>query len=255
MQTTSASTENKQAEQRITTQPAHSNTSTEADNKATTKATAAAATHYIIPLSSLATHTNRSSAAPLLIPPLYFSLVYADLYRSACPSVRNITFLSRLDLKSIVYLGGRDSAPYDTTDNADSSSESTHHSHPPAGFHSFLQTNNIHLRCFPTETNREPFISIDAHSLQQAIVFVVDKRNQPVLVHCSKGKHRTGCFVGLLRRLAGHSLSSIFAEYRQFLGDSGRDLDRLFIECFDLQACKREIETCIPVEYRSEWIR
>jgi hypothetical protein len=41
---------------------------------------------------------------------------------------------------------------------------------------------------------------------------------RPLLVHCTKGTHRTGCVVGCLRKLEGWSLTPIFDEYRRFAG-------------------------------------
>ncbi|CAN0338469.1 unnamed protein product, partial [Scytosiphon promiscuus] len=34
-----------------------------------------------------------------------------------------------------------------------------------------------------------------------------------MLVHCNKGKHRTGCLIGCFRRTQGWAVSSIFEEY------------------------------------------
>ena len=38
-------------------------------------------------------------------------------------------------------------------------------------------------------------------------------RHHPILIHCQKGNHRTGCLVGCMRRLMNWSLTSIQAEY------------------------------------------
>ena len=35
----------------------------------------------------------------------------------------------------------------------------------------------------------------------EALSILIDKRNHPVLVHCNKGKHRTGCLIGCMRKL------------------------------------------------------
>jgi hypothetical protein len=43
-------------------------------------------------------------SASLLVPPLSFALVCPGVYRSACPSSRNLAFLQGLALKSVVYL-------------------------------------------------------------------------------------------------------------------------------------------------------
>ena len=61
-----------------------------------------------------------------------------------------------------------------------------------------------------------------------------DVRNHPILIHCNKGKHRTGCLVGCLRKVQKWSLIGIFEEYRRFAGTKVRVLDQQFIELFRL---------------------
>lgn len=185
---------------------------------------------YILPLPP-----NGSDNRVVHIPPLSFSLVTPGIFRSACPSGRNYAFLSTLDLRSVVYLC---SGQY-----------------PKAELEHFT-AQQIDVHCFAIEGSREPFVSIDSEALARALLCVVDTRNQPVLVHCTKGKHRTGVLIGVLRRLAGHSLSSAFAEYTQFIGASSasRDLDRLAIETFDVRGFKAKLTEEVPKEFRADWI-
>lgn len=186
---------------------------------------------YLVPLP-----LPPSSAAALLVPPLSFALVVPGVFRSAHPSTRNFPFLAGLALKSILYLG---EGAYPTESRA------------------HFESAGIEVRLCPLGGNREPFVASDFATLSAALLFACDTRNQPVLVHCNKGKHRTGCFVGVLRRLSGFSLASVFQEYRLFLGAASaasRDLDRLMIECFDLKAFKKNIEQQISGEWRADWI-
>ncbi|KAJ3106158.1 tyrosine-protein phosphatase siw14 [Phlyctochytrium planicorne] len=55
-----------------------------------------------------------------------------------------------------------------------------------------------------------------------------------VLIHCNKGKHRTGCLVGCLRKIQHWSFTSIFDEYRRFSHPKSRSMDQQFIELFDI---------------------
>ena len=157
------------------------------------------------------------------------------MYRSACPSPRNFSFLADLSLRSIVYLCA-DAYP----------SENAAH----------FASSGVSVRCFAVEGNHEPFAGVDEQVLQQALLFALDTRNQPVLIHCNKGKHRTGVLVAILRRLAGHSLSSAFAEYRNFLGATfvSRDLDRLCVETHDIDELKKRLYEQVPEECRPDWI-
>ena len=64
---------------------------------------------------------------------------------------------------------------------------------------------------------------------------VLDEKNRPLLIHCNKGKHRTGSVVGCLRKLRGWSLTSIFTEYILFASPKFRWEDQIFIEAFDVE--------------------
>eukprot|EP00002_Diphylleia_rotans_P032494 TRINITY_DN6832_c0_g2_i1.p1 TRINITY_DN6832_c0_g2~~TRINITY_DN6832_c0_g2_i1.p1 ORF type:complete len:100 (+),score=21.88 TRINITY_DN6832_c0_g2_i1:590-889(+) len=81
--------------------------------------------------------------------------------------------------------------------------------------------------------NKEPFVDISEDVIRLALQALLDARNHPVLIHCNKGKHRTGSLVGCLRKVQQWSLTYIFDEYRRFAGTKGRILDQQFIELFD----------------------
>ncbi|KAF0539414.1 putative Acetylcholinesterase [Gigaspora margarita] len=83
----------------------------------------------------------------------------------------------------------------------------------------FLEANNIKLMQFGIAGNKEPFVQ--------------NQRNHPILIHCNKGKHRTGCLVGCLRKLQRWTHTSIFDEYRRFSCPKSRLMDQQFIELFD----------------------
>jgi tyrosine-protein phosphatase SIW14 len=80
--------------------------------------------------------------------------------------------------------------------------------------------------------NKEPFVDIPEDVIRDALEVLLDVRYHPLLIHCNKGKHRTGCLVGCLRKVQRWSLTSIFDEYRRFAGTKVRILDQQFIELF-----------------------
>lgn len=59
-----------------------------------------------------------------------------------------------------------------------------------------------------------------------ALQAVLDRRNHPMLIHCNKGKHRTGCLVGSLRKVQKWAFSSIFDEYIRFSAPKPRMMDQ-----------------------------
>ncbi len=173
------------------------------------------------------------ASPPLLIPPSLFAFVHPGLYRSGFPRPVNFNFLRSLKLRSVVYLGLEDY---------------------PTEQLEFLNREGIELHKFPVKGNCEPFISTDSEQITRALEVILDTRNHPLLIHCNKGKHRTGCLVGLIRRLERISLTSIFSEYQIFLGNSSnsmnnRILDHLFIEMFDLSKIK------IQSKWKPKWLQ
>jgi len=82
--------------------------------------------------------------------------------------------------------------------------------------------------------------SIGVRRVFDLVVPAADEREQSfvangIVVHnCNKGKHRTGCLVGVLRRVLGWSLAAVFEEYRMFSRPKERFGDQQFIECWQM---------------------
>ncbi|XVF31818.1 hypothetical protein REPUB_Repub17cG0026300 [Reevesia pubescens] len=129
-----------------------------------------------------------------LIPPLNFAMVDNGIFRSGFPDSANFSFLQTLNLRSIIYLCPE---PY------------------PEANTEFLKSNGIRLFPFGIESYKEPFVNIPEDTIREALKVVLDVRNHPVLIHCKRGKHRTGCLVGCLRKLQRWCLSSVFDEYQR----------------------------------------
>jgi tyrosine-protein phosphatase SIW14 len=85
--------------------------------------------------------------------------------------------------------------------------------------------------------------------IREALQVLLDVRRHPLLLHCNKGKHRTGCLVGCLRKVQRWSLTSIFDEYRRYAGAKTRDLDQQFIELFQTNCVRYR------VKYKPAWMR
>ncbi|KAJ4730115.1 Tyrosine-protein phosphatase [Melia azedarach] len=140
-----------------------------------------------------------------LIPPLNFSMVDNGIFRSGFPASANFSFLQTLCLRSIMYLCPE---PY-----PDANTE-------------FLKSNGIRLFQFGIEGHKEPFVNIPEDMIREALKVLLDVRNHPVLIHCKRGKHRTGCLVGCLRKLQRWCLSSVFDEYQRFAAAKARVSDQ-----------------------------
>ncbi|CAM9872749.1 unnamed protein product [Ascophyllum nodosum] len=149
-----------------------------------------------------------------LFPPDNFSMVDAGIYRSSFPMKKHFPFLRKLGLRTILTLVVEEL--------------------PPANL-DFVQAHGIRLVQIGVEGNKEPFKYIPLEEVRFAVREMADSKNHPMLVHCNKGKHRTGCLIGCFRKWQGWGLSSIFEEYARFASPKARLVDQRYIELFQLE--------------------
>ncbi|XBI48843.1 hypothetical protein VPH35_112501 [Triticum aestivum] len=97
----------------------------------------------------------------------------------------------------------------------------------------FLGRSGIKLHHFGIQGRKELFVGIPEEMIREALKVILDVRNHPVLIHCKRGKHRTGCVVGCLRKLQKWRLSSVLDEYLHFAAAKARKTDQRFMELFD----------------------
>ncbi|PWN92973.1 protein-tyrosine phosphatase, partial [Acaromyces ingoldii] len=156
-----------------------------------------------------------------LVPPDNFAMVNTYVYRSSFPKKKHFAFLETLGLKSVLTLILEE--------------------YPEPNMR-FLDANGITFFQFGIPGNKEPFVSIPPDKIGAALVTILDRRNHPMLIHCNKGKHRTGCLIGCLRKLQQWSLTTIFDEYRRFSYPKSRSMDQEFIELFDERSVWGQVE-------------
>lgn len=156
-----------------------------------------------------------------LTPPENFAPVINKIYRSSFPQPPNFNFLKTLKLKSVLCL-----IPEEY----------------PKSHEDFFEKEGIQLFQLGMSGNKEPFVKISGDLITEAVKIVINPANQPILIHCNRGKHRTGCLVGVLRRLQRWSLTIIFDEYRKFAAPKERPMDQQFIELYDETEVVRHAE-------------
>jgi len=127
-------------------------------------------------------------AQPILNVMPNFAQVCPGIYRSSFPTKKNFKFLKHLGMRSILTLVLED---YTEANKQ------------------FNKENGIKLLQFGVPGNKEPFVDIPEHHIRSALTELLDERNHPILIHCNKGKHRTGCLVGCLRKLCRWNLCTI----------------------------------------------
>jgi len=149
------------------------------------------------------------------VPPTNFGAVLSGaVFRSQFPLPENFSFIKSLKLKTILTLVPE---PY------------------PKPYVQFLEDNGIKQIRVHVPANKE-VVKIEATTMLQALGVVLDRKNYPLLIHCNKGKHRTGCVVGCFRKVLGDSMDSILNEYHTYAGKKARKLDEEFISGFDERA-------------------
>ncbi|CAL9759491.1 unnamed protein product [Musa acuminata subsp. burmannicoides] len=148
-----------------------------------------------------------------LVRPSNFGIVDRGIYRSGFPAANNFRFLEGLKLRSIVYLCPE---PYPEVNTE------------------FVRSHGIRLFQFAIEGSKEPTVALPKDTIMMALRILLDVRNHPILIHCKKGKHRTGCLVGCFRKLQKWPLSSVFEEYNHYAASKARPSDLAFISNFDV---------------------
>lgn len=170
----------------------------------------------------------------LLTPPENFAPIINTIYRSSFPQPNNFAYLKTLNLKSILCL-----IPEDY----------------PLLQLQFLKQENIQLFQLGMSGNKEPFVKISLELITEAAKIVLKPANHPILIHCNRGKHRTGCLVGVIRRLQNWSLTLIFDEYRKFAAPKERPMDLQFIELYEDEEIVKYAQELdiLPLKWDVEW--
>ncbi|CAN1769641.1 Tyrosine-protein phosphatase DSP3 [Linum perenne] len=169
----------------------------------------------------------------ILVPPTNFSMIDVGIFRSGLPDPSTSPFLQTLNLRSLIYLRPE---PY------------------PQENIEFLANNDITLFQFGINgQTREPYMPED--TIIQALKILMDVKNHPILIHCKRGKHRTGCLVGCFRKLQNWCLSSVKDEYQHFAGMKSRDSDLFFLESFNVESLRQCLYSIIYQYhgYGSKW--
>ena len=146
--------------------------------------------------------------------PVNFGEVAPGIYRSSFPQGTNFEHLSDLKLKTILTLV---SEQY-SNDYLD-----------------FINSQGICHYQIMIPPNKEAFAAIPLESMTKALSLISDTQNHPILVHCNKGKHRTGCVIGCYRKMCDWGMDKVVAEYRNYAGAKARSLDEKYIAAFDQQ--------------------
>lgn len=149
----------------------------------------------------------------MLTPPEAFGTVESGIYRCAAIDPFHFAFLDTLGLRTIVVLNLN---------------------RPPKVVRSYAserQVDLVHMGLRPWRSDNMAEWMVLSHELiMDALSFVLDIRNHPVLV-----LDATNSFIGTLRKAQHWNFSSILSEYRAFSGGKPHYMTELFLELLDIR--------------------
>lgn len=80
--------------------------------------------------------------------------------------------------------------------------------------------------------------AIPLKTMKSILSVVLNKENYPLMLHCNHGKHRTGCVVGVIRKLAGWETSNALDEYKTYAEPKARECDLDYISAFQISTLR-----------------
>ncbi|KAB2574886.1 Protein-tyrosine phosphatase SIW14-like protein [Lasiodiplodia theobromae] len=143
-------------------------------------------------------------------PDNFGTVVDGKIFRSAYPKQENYGYLQSLKLKSILTL----------VDDC------------PESYTKFICENGIRHYRVSIPPNKGQ-VCIPPEAMVQALTVVLNRSNYPLLIHCNKGKHRTGCVVACFEKVLGKSNKQIKEDYHTYAAEKARVLDEQFMDGFD----------------------
>ncbi|KAL4775500.1 tyrosine phosphatase family-domain-containing protein [Aspergillus nidulans var. acristatus] len=154
--------------------------------------------------------------------PENFGEVVKGIYRCAFPQPWNLPALKTLGLRTIITLVDE---PYTQSHEK------------------FLEETGITHHRIPFIANKDPAIKTPERVVNAILRLMLNKSNHPILIHCNKGKHRTGCVTACFRKLQGWDRQDILNEYIRYSRPKQRLLDEVFIDEFDPSALSHLAQT------------
>ncbi|PGH16463.1 hypothetical protein AJ79_01794 [Helicocarpus griseus UAMH5409] len=170
-----------------------------------------------------------------------FAEVVKGVYRSSFPLPVHLDSIARLNLKTIITLVDEEWSP---------------------DYGEFIRKEGITSHVIPILANKTPQVCTPYETIIEVLKIVLDPNNHPLLIHCNKGKHRTGCIVACFRIIQGWSLMAALQEYQKYSTPKSRVLDRIFIEGFDGSAlsdlvdkvgARKWLPTIVPVNGNGDY--
>ncbi|KAH6889459.1 tyrosine phosphatase family-domain-containing protein [Thelonectria olida] len=164
--------------------------------------------------SSMSSRTSEHPPAPVDGRPLNFGIVIPGVYRSSYPKSSDFEYIASLGLKTVVTLVKKEER--DTE------------------LETFLDKQGIRQVIFNMKGTKKEAIPLQ--TMESILNIVLDKARYPLMLHCNHGKHRTGCVVGVIRKISGWNTSNVLDEYKAFAEPKARECDLNYISTFQVSS-------------------
>ncbi|KAK6006436.1 hypothetical protein QM012_006846 [Aureobasidium pullulans] len=149
----------------------------------------------------------------MYVPPTNFGAVETNsIYRSGYPTSKNFDFIKSLNIRTILTL-----VPEPLSEE----------------YITFMEQNHIRHYQVHIPANKDGKINITPETMATALAVVLNRNNHPLLIHCNRGKHRTGCVTACFRKTQHVQNDPAIAEYRDYSYPKCREDDMRFIRSFD----------------------
>ncbi|KAF7552010.1 hypothetical protein G7Z17_g4601 [Cylindrodendrum hubeiense] len=166
--------------------------------------------------SSFSSQGSDHPSAPLNGRPINFGVVVPGVYRSSYPKPSDFEYIKSLKLKTVVTLVKKDDRDHE--------------------LESFLSAQGIHQVVFNMKGTKKEAIPLT--TMKSILSIVLNKENYPLMLHCNHGKHRTGCVVGLVRKVSGWETSTVLDEYKTYAEPKARECDLDYISAFQVSTLR-----------------
>ncbi|KAK9761989.1 protein-tyrosine-phosphatase [Basidiobolus ranarum] len=134
---------------------------------------------------------------PPIVPPFRYGMVESNVFRGAYPKERNLRFLKRLKLKTILSL-----IP----------------DQPTQELVSFCRENGIMNMMIRVKKPKEN-VPLNFSKVVQILEIVINPEYHPLYLHCVDGTVVTGVVIMCLRKLQLYSVPSALTEFARYLRD------------------------------------
>lgn len=153
---------------------------------------------------------------PPLIPPFRFCMIEQGIYRGAYPSLKNLRFIKRLKLNTIISLISLDKNET-TTDLTE-----------------FCEYENIKHIVHNVSKYDDDKFSHTPQLTSTLLSLLINIQFHPLYIHCRDGAHNTGIVIMCLRKLQNWTESCIYDEFIRYTKSNDISFkEKQFVESFN----------------------